>query len=274
MSKLESRPFEFKTVVITGAGSGLGKALAHQFATQGWQLVLSDSNLESVNETLAEVKGQGATAIAAKADVTNTDELATLRQQAFESFKGIDVLINNAGVSAGGEFDTVDRATLDWAFNINFFGVVNGYQAFAQDLKQCSRAHVVNIASFAAIANPPASGAYNASKAAVVSFSETIRGELAYSPVGVSVVCPSFFRTNLLKDLRSNEDKVKKVASKLMDKSPLNADDIAKIIYQSVMDNRFKVIPHKDSTMHDRIKRWFPEFFFNKIKKMTRYLVD
>ncbi len=273
LADLKNTPFSHKTVLITGAGSGLGRALALHFAEKSWKLVVADSNLVTAQETQDMIQSKGGKAFAAEVDVRDKQQLEQLRKKVKEQYGTIDVLINNAGVSGGGEFDSLERETLDWLFDINFFGVVNGYQAFASELKQLDRAQVINIASFAAIANPPASGAYNASKAAVVSFSETIRGELAHTNVGVTVVCPSFFRTNLLKYFRSNEDKVKKVADRLMEKSSLNAQQVAAIIYDKAMANQFMVIPHKESQWHYRIKRWFPEFFFKKIKKMTRYLV-
>ncbi len=274
MSARKQNSFQNKTALITGAGSGLGRALSQEFAAKGWNIAICDVNLDGAKGTQELLKDFAIKAEVYEMDVQNVEQIAQVKAQINNDLGAVDLLINNAGIGDSGTLEKVAMEDFKRLIDINLYGVVNGYQAFVGDMKKAPRAHVVNIASFAAIANPPASAAYNISKAAVVSASETMRVELSRTNVGVSVVCPAFFKTNLLDSFAERDDKVKMVAKKLMERSPTQAKDVSEAIYQAVMNDQFMVIPHKDSKMQYRVKRWLPELFHKLISKKAVHLID
>ncbi len=160
-------------------------------------------------------------------DITSDDDWAAAVRHVEETWGGLDLLVNNAGVAGGGRLDV---ATLDewrWLTEINLFGVVRGLQAFVPMLKRQRSGHVVNVASLAGLVHPAGMGSYNAVKAAVVALTETTGHELAPYGVRASVVCPSYFRTNLMSSLRGEDRAVAEVVTGLVERSPLTADDIA-----------------------------------------------
>ena len=260
-----------RRVLITGAGSGLGRALAFCFAENGWRVACADIRRDRAEDTVRLITGFGVGAMALRVDVGDDASVEALRDEVLAAWDGVDVVINNAGIaSAGG----VDEASLDdwrWTLNINLVGVVRGCKAFLPVLLEQGSGHIVNIASFAGIAHAPRMGAYSASKAGVISLSETLRGELAVagSAVKVSVVCPAFFPTNLMEGSRAPE-RDKSVAQKLMDTSGDTADTVAQKIYRGVQRGDFLILPTKNEPLRWRIKRFLPEVFFRKLVATVR----
>jgi len=260
-----------KRVLITGAGSGLGRALAFRFAENGWRVACADIRLDRAEDTARLITGFGVGAMALKVDVGDDASVEEMRDEILAAWDGVDVVVNNAGVaSAGG----VAQTTLDdwrWTLNINLMGVVRGCRAFLPILMEQGRGRIINIASFAGIANAPRMSAYSASKSGVISLSECLRGELAAagSAVKVSVVCPAFFQTSLMESARAPEGD-KKVAKKLMATSGDNADEVAQRIYSQALAGKFLILPTKHELGRWRLKRLFPEFFFRKLVEMTK----
>ncbi|HET8941282.1 MAG TPA: SDR family oxidoreductase [Rudaea sp.] len=260
-----------KRVLITGAGSGLGRALAFCFAENGWRVACADVRVDHAHETVRLITEFGVGAMALAVDVGNDDSVDALRDEVLAAWDGVDVIINNAGVASAG---TVAQASLDdwrWTLNINLMGVVRGCRAFLPILMEQGAGRIVNIASFAGIANAPRMAAYSASKAGVISLSECLRGELALanSAVKVCVVCPAFFQTNLMQSSRAPQAD-KALASKLMLAATQSADDIAAIIFRGVMRGEFLILPTRGERMRWRIKRFMPQMFFNKVIAMMR----
>jgi len=187
------------------------------------------------------------------------------------AWDGVDVVINNAGVASAGSVSETSVEDWRWTLNINLIGVVRGCKAFVPVLLEQGHGHIVNIASFAGIAHAARMGAYSASKAGVISLSETLRGELAVagSAVKVSVVCPAFFPTNLMEGSRAPVQD-KQIAQKLMNTSGDDADSVAARIYRSVQRGEFLILPTKHERMRWRIKRFLPEMFFRKLVATVR----
>jgi len=260
-----------RRVLITGAGSGLGRALAFCFAENGWRVACADIRRERAQDTVRLITEFGVGAMALTVDVGDDASVEALRDEVLAAWDGVDVVINNAGIaSAGGIAET----TLDdwrWTLNINLLGVVRGCKAFLPVLLEQGNGHIVNIASFAGIAHAPRMGAYSASKAGVISLSETLRGELAVagSAVKVSVVCPAFFPTNLMESSRAPE-RDKAIAQKLMNTSGDNADSVAQKIYRGIQRGEFLILPTKTEPLRWRIKRFLPEMFFRKLVDTVR----
>lgn len=192
-----------KRLVITGGGSGLGRAMALRWARQGAAICITDRDAETAGKVAQEVTQAGGDAIAVQADVTSEADWLTVLEQVQQRWGGVDILINNAGVATAGSFETESIEQWQWILDINLLGIVRGCQTFAPLFKQQGHGQIINISSQAGITHMPCMGSYNAVKAAVIAFSETLRLELAADNIQVSVVCPSFFRTNLDKSMRT-----------------------------------------------------------------------
>lgn len=259
------------TVLITGAGSGLGRALARRYARASWRVAAADIDRGRADAVVVELHELGVEAAAFVADVGDDASVAALREAVRARFGGIDHLVNNAGVaSAGGVADT-PLDTWRWTLEINLLGVVRGCRAFAADLAAQGRGHIVNIASFAALAGAPGLAPYAVAKAGVVTLSEALRAEftVAGQPIGVSVVCPSFFRTRLLDTFRGPAS-ARAFADRCMHAAAQSADDIAAVIFDGVMARRFLIVPTARERWLWRFKRLMPEFYFGALMRAVR----
>jgi NAD(P)-dependent dehydrogenase (short-subunit alcohol dehydrogenase family) len=253
-------------IVITGGGSGLGRALALEYAREGWRVAVLDRKRETAEAVAREVEAAGGKSLALACDVTDVDAVSHAATAIGRGWHGLDVLVNNAGIAGSGTL--VDTPEEDWRqiIEVNLFGVVNTSRAFLPAMIRAGSGHVVNVASAAGFVSAPGMAAYNASKAAVISISESLRVELSAHGIGVSVACPSFFRTALLDDFRGSEDS-RQFALKLMDKSPLSAEDVARYIRRGVGRKEFMLVPHADARRILLLKRLAPDLFFAAVKK-------
>ncbi len=259
---------EQRRVLITGAGSGLGRALAFTFAENGWRVACADIRLEKAQDTVRLITEFGVGAMALKVDVADDASVEEMRDEILAAWDGVDAVVNNAGVASAGSVAQVSLDDWRWTLNINLMGVVRGCKAFLPILLEQGRGYIVNIASFAGLANAPRMAAYSASKAAVISLSETLRGECAIDgkDVKISVVCPAFFPTNLMDGSRAPEFD-KNTAKKLMATSGDTADAVAQRIYRGMMRGEFLILPTRKEPMRWRMKRLLPNVFFKALVK-------
>jgi NAD(P)-dependent dehydrogenase (short-subunit alcohol dehydrogenase family) len=260
--------FPKKRIAITGAGKGFGRALALEFAGHGWNVVSTDIDLSTAEETLGMVKQAGGDGLAIKCDVTNIDEFENLAAQLENEWSGVDIFVNNAGVAAGGFIEDHSLEDWEWLLNINLMGMVYGCKVFTPVLEKQGQGHLVNVASAAGLLSAAEMAIYNVSKGAVVSLSETLRTELSPRGIGVTVVCPGFFKTDLLSTMRSTHDRADKMAELAMDISTLSAAEVAKKTYKDVEKNRMYSIAMRDMRILWAIKRFFPETYFKLMSKM------
>ncbi|MGW7542298.1 SDR family NAD(P)-dependent oxidoreductase [Streptomyces sp. NPDC054770] len=242
-----------RRVLVTGGASGLGAALASRYAARGDRVLVTD---------LAAEVPVPAGACYQRLDITSTQDWAAARARVRREFGGLDVLINNAGIAAGGRLDRVDDAHWRRVLDVNVLGTVNGCRTFAPLLKTQGHGHIVNVASLAGLVHPAAMSSYDASKAAVVALSESLRHELGPWGVGVTVVCPSFFRTNLAASLGGEDPLMDEVAAKLISRAPLGAEEVAVRVLKGVDARRFLVLPDRSA----RIAYW--------TKRLARPLYD
>lgn len=189
---------EPKLVVVTGAGSGIGRATALRFAKPGAHVVVSDIDLDAAAATTAMIRGHGNSASAMRLDVTDPRVWETFARDVLADHGYADVLVNNAGILVAGSFLDLSPADWDRQLGVNLLGVVNGCRAFgAQMVERGEGGHIVNIASAASFVPVPAMSAYAASKAAVKMLTECLRIELGAHGIGVSAICPSVINTNI-----------------------------------------------------------------------------
>ena len=215
-----------RRVLVTGAASGLGAALAAAFRARGDEVLATD--LAGADLTL---------------DITSDGDWAAALAHVEDTWGGLDVLVNNAGVAGGGRLDVATMDEWEWITRINLFGVVRGTRTFVPMFKAQRSGHVVNVASLAGLVHPAGMASYNAVKAAVVALTETTGHELAAYGVRASVVCPSYFRTNLMHSMQGADEAVGQVIAKLVETSTVTADDVAREVLAGIDRGEELIVP-------------------------------
>ncbi len=259
-----------RVMVITGAASGLGQALAINAASSGYAVAVADVQDDAGLETVERIKKMDLDAAYFHCNVGDSQALSSLKDQVIKHFGYVDVLVNNAGVGSQGYLENTTEAEWERQWQINLMGVVRGCQAFIPELRKRSEASIVNVASFAAIALAPGVASYNVVKAGVHALSETLRCELAADKIGVSVVCPAFFQTNLTDSMLGTDEKVKSQINRWMKRSKYTADDVAQMILSAIDKQQFMVLCDSQTKWQYRISRWFPNYFFKQKLKMIK----
>jgi NADP-dependent 3-hydroxy acid dehydrogenase YdfG len=267
-ARLNAR-FPHKRAFITGAGSGLGLELAKALAADGWTLGLFDRNLERLTSVEAKFADAGVQLVAYPGDVTQADELTVAVNSFAATHDGLDVMINNAGVAGGGSMMEVSLEDWRWIIDINVMGVVHGSRAAIPHLQRNGTGLLVNVASAAAFASAPGMISYNATKAAVLSISETLVNELRPIGTQVSVVMPSFFRSSLLETLRG-PDHARLSAHEAMRRSEYPVEQAALDLLTECADGRTYIVLPKAARKMWRMKRWMPLRFLDRVRQLTQ----
>jgi NAD(P)-dependent dehydrogenase (short-subunit alcohol dehydrogenase family) len=262
--RLEKR-FPEKRVIITGSGSGLGRATALEFAKKKWNVGIAEINKQRARETADMVGREGGTPLVLPCDVTKPKDFEKVLGRAVKEWGGVDILINNAGVAAAGYFEKIPLDRWDWIIDINLRSIIFGCRAFIPQFKSQGYGHIVNIASNAGIASLPEMASYNVTKAGAISASETLRLELSPFNIGVTVVCPTFFKTNLMDQFTAPDERQKKMAEKFFEKAKTSSEKVARHIVRSLEKNRFYVITQTDGKFSWWSKRHFPELYFKVV---------
>ena len=256
-------------VLITGAGSGLGLALAKRYARAGHAVAVVDLQSDRAEAAVAELNQINGGHFAVAADVADMNSVENLRAEIDRRWpEGFDVLINNAGVATGGSVAESSLEDWHWVIGINLMGVVHGCKVFAPMFHRRRRGHIISTASFAGIAGAPGIASYSTTKAAVVALSESLRAEMHRHGVKVSVICPSFFKTNLLDSARGPDTQFKGFASTLMERARETADDIANYVFDAAARGDFMIIPTAPERWRWRLKRFLPNVYFNKLMQL------
>ncbi len=257
-----------KRMMITGAGSGLGREIALRWAREGWRLALADVNEAGLRETLEWVQAAGGEGFVQRCDVRDYSQLTALAQACEERFAGIDMIVNNAGVASGGFFAELSLEDWDWQLAVNLMGVVKGCKAFLPLLER-SQGRIVNIASMAALMQGPGMSNYNVAKAGVLALSESLLVELRQVQVAVHVVCPSFFQTNLLDSFRGPDPAMKAQVGKLLEGSPISAAEIADYMHERIAADEFLILPHEAGRAAWKLKCQTPELLYAEMAGMA-----
>lgn len=274
------KSFNNKVAAITGAGSGIGRAIALNLAQQGCHLALSDVNETGLAETVNQARAYGVNITTQKLDVADKDGVHAWADQVVRDHGKVNLIFNNAGVALGSTVEGISYDELAWVMNINFWGVVYGTKAFLPYLKASGEGHIINISSVFGICSQPTQSAYNASKFAVRGFTEALRQELDLENAPVSVTCihPGGIKTNIAKAAKMN-DSVKSVGldpttstqnfDKLLRTSP---DDAAKVILKAVQKDSRRALIGPDAYVIDVMQRLLPTSYQRIVSLSTRFM--
>lgn len=245
--------------VVTGAGSGIGRAFAIELAKRGGRVVCADLDERTAKETVVHIEKRGGSALAVACDVADEGQVRDLATSA-EAWLGCppDLVINNAGIGAGGR--PVGEAPLaDWhrTLGVNLWGVIHGCHVFVPSLRERGRGGVINVASAAGFTAAPGMAAYNVTKAGVVSLSETLAAEFAGTDVAVTVLCPTFVRTNIFGgDLI--DPAAARFALRIAKVAGFSPERVARMTLDAHDRGRLYVMPQLDAKALWRLKRLAP----------------
>ena len=252
--------FPGKVAVITGAASGLGRAMAVRFARAGMKIVLADVDADALAKAEAQMKAAGAKVIGVQTDVTKALEVEALAQKALASFGAVHLVANNAGVAAGGDLWDNTVADWEWVLGVNVWGVIHGVRVFTPIMlaQQCE-GHIINTASVAGLISPPAMGIYSVSKHAVVALTECLYHDLAQKTdkLKCSLLCPAYVPTGIAESGRNRPAALKQTSAKTaaeltfdaglkkaVQSGKLSAADVAEQVYDAVREERFYILTH------------------------------
>lgn len=258
---ISSRP----RAVVTGAGSGLGRELAIALAKRGGHVLLADINVAGAEQTAERVKAAGGRAIVQRCDVANPASVEEVERIARRELGAVDLLVNNAGVAVGGTMEEIPLEDWSWVVSINLLGVVHGCRAFLPEMKRRRAGHILNVGSAAGLMSAPDMAPYNATKAAVVSLSETLYSELRPHQIGVTVLCPSFFQTAILTTARAGKEEQRPIVEAMMKKSKVQAPQVAERALAACDKRQLYCLPMRDTQVAWALLRLSPENFYARV---------
>lgn len=232
-----------RNAVVTGAGSGLGRALAIRLASDGWSVGIGDVDAAGAQETSRMVRQAGGAVAVSVFDVRDSEEFESAVRTLAGELGPVALLINNAGIAVAGLTGDVDPADWRRALEINVMGCVNGCHVAVPMMKENGGGHIVNVASAAGYVCLPEMGPYNVSKAAVIALSETLRSEVSPYGIGVTVACPTFFNTGLAGAMVYTDEWQKGFTDSAFTNARMQTDEVARRILAAASRNRLYALP-------------------------------
>ncbi|BAN50162.1 SDR family oxidoreductase [Metapseudomonas resinovorans] len=265
--------FAGKVAIITGASSGIGRALAQQLAAQGCHLALADIDAEGLEVTTAPLRSPDLRVSTHTLDVADRDAMHGFAEQVLAHHGRAHLVINNAGVAVSQTIEEMRYDDFEWLMGINFWGVVHGTKAFLPHLLAQGEGHIVNLSSIFGIVSVPTQGAYNASKFAVRGFTEALRQELCHTPIKVSCVHPGGIRTNIARSARfyqgvDGKSDAGKAAARFDQLARTSAEQAARVILDGIRAGRPRILIGADARFLDRLQRLLPANYPRLLAKL------
>jgi NAD(P)-dependent dehydrogenase (short-subunit alcohol dehydrogenase family) len=273
MQRLRSR-YPQQRVLITGATSGLGEALALRFAAAGFRVAVASRNPAKVQATVVQIEQAGGQALGLELDVNKLEDFESARVQVQEAWDGLDILINNAGVVTGGKLKDLGLDVWKQSLDTDLWSVIHGCRVFLPLLEKSGAGHIVNVASAAGLLNGPDVATYNVAKAGVIALSETLKVELASLNIDVTVSCPTVFKSQLLNPAGHEGDVFEGTTAKglarEMATTSITSDHVAESLIKAMARGRLYDIPQYDGKIQWLLARLMPETFRKLILYMYR----
>lgn len=256
------------SAIVSGAASGLGRALAVRLASDGWRIAIADVDAAGSEETQKLVAAAGGVGQVERLDVSRLEDWHALADRLRADWPRLDLLVNNAGVAGYGDVGAFPLEDWHWLLNINLYGAIYGCHTLVDWLKENGEgAHIINVASFAAIAPSPSMAAYNVAKAGIMALSETLYTELRPHGVGVTVVCPMFFRTNILDGARAYNPLRGEMIEEGTRRSALTAEIVADSAIRAMRRKQLYAIPGRQARWYWFLRRLSPASFLDGIAR-------
>ncbi len=254
------RTLQGRVAVVTGAGSGIGRAVSELLAERGCDLALVDLREEGIAATARAVEAHGRRATLHLADVTDAERMGELPDEVEAAHGGVNILVNNAGVTSAGAFEDESLDDLHWIVDINVWGVVHGCRAFLPLLRQADEGHIVNMSSMVGLLGLPHNASYSLTKGAVRAFTEALRAELVTTPIGVTAVFPGAIRTNITEGARGSQaERLAKMGrSRFAPLAMRPPSAVAKRIVRAIEHDRARAVVGPDARAVDLLCRVLP----------------
>ena len=266
------KEFQGKVAVVTGAASGIGRALAERCAQEGMRVVLAGINEQTLMQASQELRDEGASVLAVQTDVSKAGDVEALAQKAFDTYGAVHLLFNNAGVGAGTIIWESTLADWEWTMDVNLWGVIHGIRAFVpRMLAQDTEGHIVNTASIAGLTSGPGLGIYKVTKYGVVTLSETLYHELALrgAKIKTSVLCPGFVKTRIMNGARNRPARLQNDPAEVKMgpesvaliqfmlqavEAGMSPEQVADIAFQAIRDETFYILTHPETKEAIRVR--------------------
>jgi NAD(P)-dependent dehydrogenase (short-subunit alcohol dehydrogenase family) len=267
------REFRNRVAVVTGAASGIGRAMAGRFAAEGMRVVLADIEQAALDRATGQLRDDGATVLAVRTDVSRPQDVQALADAAVAEFGAVHLLCNNAGVGIGSDFAKIPLSTWEWVLGVDLWGVIHGCRTFLPLLTEQDEAHIVNTSSMAALNGHPLGLApYTVAKFGVLGLSQNLFFELAATTggrVGVSVLIPGLTRTRIFESARNRPDDVAVPPASSFARTSqaslgtalgaaLDPEKVADVVLDAIGERRFYILPHPEEAfdMAEQQLRW------------------
>ena len=266
------KEFQGKVAVVTGAASGIGRALAERCAQEGMRVVLAGINEQTLMQASQELRDEGASVLAVQTDVSKAGDVEALAQKAFDTYGTVHLLFNNAGVGAGTIIWESTLADWEWTMDVNLWGVIHGIRAFVpRMIAQDTEGHIVNTASIAGLTSGPGLGIYKVTKYGVVTLSETLYHELALrgAKIKTSVLCPGFVKTRIMDGARNRPARLQNDPAEVKMgpesvaliqfmlqavEAGMSPEQVADIAFQAIRDETFYILTHPETKEAIRVR--------------------
>ena len=266
-----------KVALVTGAASGLGRAIAVAFAEAGSDLVVADVDEVGLKETAGMVEAAGGRCMRQRVDVSDREQMEEMAEAVLEKFGRVDILVNNAGVAVGGELSDIPIEDIEWIVGVNLMGEVYGTRLFLPGMVERGRGHIVNVSSLSGLAVLPFHIPYTTTKFGITGFTEALWIEAGRHGVGVTLVCPGAIKTAIMSKARLHasdavRERVEGWWTRRLEERGSDPEEVARRVLDAVRRNRFLLITGFESHLLYNLRRLFPGLTRRLVAAVTRLI--
>jgi NAD(P)-dependent dehydrogenase (short-subunit alcohol dehydrogenase family) len=252
------RELKGRVAVVSGAASGIGRAVSLELGKHGCDLAICDLDDTGLEQTANEVRALGRRVSRHRVDVADRQQMQRFADQVVAEYGRVEILVNNAGVTVTADFEQHSLEDWEWILGVNLWGVIHGCKFFLPHLKQAGEAHIVNVSSVFGLIGVPGQSSYCATKFAVRGLSEALWAELKSHGIGVTCVHPAGVRTNIVRSARTADEADKAQAVEFIDSNSITPERCAQRIVRAIRDNRMRLLDSPTAFVIDTIKRVTP----------------